>query len=72
MLNVCAIEGVYEMEIIIDKEECIGCGTCVDMCPEDVLEIDEDEKAYVANKDDCTECKACEVNCEYDAISVII
>ena len=42
------------MKIITDKKECIGCGTCVDMCPEGVLEIDEDAKAYVANNDEGT------------------
>ena len=60
------------MEIIIDKEKCIGCGVCVEMCPGEVLELGEDEKVFVANKDECTECKACEVNCEYEAITVVI
>ncbi|MDP2930170.1 MAG: ferredoxin [bacterium] len=32
------------MEIIIDKEKCIGCGTCVALCPK-AFEMDEDGKA---------------------------
>ncbi len=34
-------------QVIIDQDECIGCGTCVELCPE-VFALDEDEnKAYV-------------------------
>ena len=50
-------------------DECIGCGDCVSICPEGVLEI-EDEKSVVVNLDACTACKACTVSCEYDAIIV--
>lgn len=34
------------MEIIIDKEKCIGCGTCVAMLP-NVFAIGSDGKAEV-------------------------
>jgi ferredoxin len=35
------------MEIIIDEEECIGCGSCVELCLE-VFQMNEDkEKAEV-------------------------
>ena len=34
-------------KVNIDQEECIGCGSCHDICPE-VFGLDEDiEKAYV-------------------------
>ncbi len=36
------------MKIKIDKEKCIGCGTCVALCPE-VFDIGEDGKSYVKN-----------------------
>ncbi len=58
------------MEIVIDEERCVGCGICVQMCPEEVLAM-EGEKARVVNKEQCEECKACEVNCEYEAIKCI-
>ena len=58
------------MKIVVDADSCIGCGICVDMCPEGVLEI-EDDITTVVNMDDCIECKACEVNCEYDAIKCV-
>ncbi len=30
-------------EVIIDQEECIGCETCVELCPE-VFTFDSDEE----------------------------
>jgi len=32
---------MYEIEV--DREKCIGCGECVDVCPVDVYEM-QDEK----------------------------
>lgn len=34
------------MKIKIDKEKCIGCGTCPAVCP-DVFELGADFKAYI-------------------------
>uniref|UniRef100_A0A832GPC7 Ferredoxin n=1 Tax=Caldimicrobium thiodismutans TaxID=1653476 RepID=A0A832GPC7_9BACT len=35
--------------LVIDEELCIGCGTCVEICPE-VFELGDNEKAYVKNQ----------------------
>jgi len=32
------------MKITLDKEKCIGCGSCVAVCP-DFFEMDQDSKA---------------------------
>ena len=62
------------MKIEINREECIGldgnCGSCVQICPEGVLEI-VDNKAMVVNIERCTECRACEVACEYSILKCI-
>jgi ferredoxin len=34
------------MKAAVDKDLCMGCGVCVDLCPE-VFEMDEDNKAEV-------------------------
>jgi len=61
-----------KMKVIINEDECIGCGICAEMCPEDVLEVDEEkEVCIVARPDDCIECEACAVNCEYEAIQCV-
>jgi NAD-dependent dihydropyrimidine dehydrogenase PreA subunit len=57
------------MEIIIIKEKCVGCRSCIDLCPADepVLEL-VDNIAVVAHLEHCRECQACAVNCEYGAV----
>jgi len=56
-------------KVVIDAEECIGCGTCIDMCPE-VFEFDEDEEKAVViqaegGPEDCIEdaIASCPVDC---------
>ena len=46
-------------QVVIDTEECIGCETCVELCPE-IFAFDEDtEKAVVikpeGGDEDCIE-----------------
>jgi ferredoxin len=60
------------MEILIDKETCVGCGICIDLFPADepVLEL-IDDVAEVTHLENCQECEACAVNCEYGSVSYI-
>ena len=58
------------VEIKIDVEKCDGCGTCVDTCPVEVLEV-EGEKCVIKNIDDCLVCMACEAQCPNSAIKII-
>jgi ferredoxin len=57
------------MKVIIDEEECIGCGSCVELCPE-VFRMNEDkEKAEVilpeGGSEECNEeaIDTCPVSC---------
>ncbi len=44
------------MAILIDENECIGCETCVEMCPE-VFAMDEGiEKATVKDPESTADC----------------
>jgi len=55
-------------KITVDHELCIGCGVCVEICPE-VFEL-RDEKSWVIGEDKCDTCDCEEaiVNCPVDAI----
>lgn len=53
----------------VDLDKCTGCGSCVDVCPNEVLEI-ENDKCKVARPDDCTECESCVEECPEGAITL--
>lgn len=53
----------------LDESKCTGCGTCVDVCPHRVLQL-ENGKAVIKVKDRCMECGACMQNCPFQAIEV--
>ncbi len=57
-------------ELVVDRDLCIGCGTCVELCP-DVFELDDEEKSFVKDQSGCEKCD-CEdaiASCPADAIS---
>ncbi|MDP2974426.1 MAG: 4Fe-4S binding protein [Candidatus Diapherotrites archaeon] len=51
----------------VDSKKCTGCGTCVQVCPVNVFELQK-EKSVVKNPKDCIQCRACEVSCPAKAI----
>ena len=48
------------MPPIIDEEKCVGCGTCAQICPLDVLKFHKKEK----------NCRACAIDCPKGAITL--
>lgn len=53
----------------IDVRLCNGCSICVDVCPMDVLRMDEDtKKAFIQYLGDCQSCFLCEDECPEEAI----
>ena len=52
-----------------DPEKCIGCGTCIEVCPHGVF-AENGGKVRVDKKDYCMECGACQKNCPVETISV--
>jgi NAD-dependent dihydropyrimidine dehydrogenase PreA subunit len=56
--------------VIIDEEKCIGCGACVNLCPQKILYLEEN-KCKVHDEDKCDKLKGCEHVCPTDAIKII-
>ncbi len=56
--------------ISINREWCKACGICIEFCPRDVLDGDEEGKAIVVDEDECIECMQCEIRCPDFAIRV--
>ncbi|MFP4474117.1 MAG: mercury methylation ferredoxin HgcB [Desulfatibacillaceae bacterium] len=48
---------------------CSGCGSCAEVCPHGVLEV-ENRRVYVVDRDGCMECGACATNCPTGAIEI--
>ena len=46
---------------VIDADECIGCGICVDACPQEVLEVVN-----------CIACGDCVEECPMGAIPEVV
>jgi NAD-dependent dihydropyrimidine dehydrogenase PreA subunit len=68
-INMRALSYLNNNTLRLDKEKCIGCGRCIEVCPHAVFSI-EDKKARIINKRYCMECGACSKNCPSDAIYV--
>lgn len=56
----------------VDPELCIGCGNCVDICPE-VFEMGDDGLAYVIEGAECDDAECCQEaadSCPVEAITL--
>ena len=59
------------MVIIANLDYCNGCGDCVDICPCEVLMIENEKVKIVAGKEsDCVDCGACADECLNEVLSV--
>ncbi|HAG11717.1 MAG TPA: 4Fe-4S ferredoxin [Desulfotomaculum sp.] len=46
-------------------DECLGCGTCLESCPNEAITEGE---IYVIDQEKCTECGTCVESCPTEAI----
>ena len=60
------------MSIQINKDTCIGCGRCQQVCPGTLIYKDEAKKAYIAYPSDCWGCVSCVKECPVGAISFFL
>jgi len=49
----------------VDKEKCVGCGVCVNVCPAGAISV-KDDKAVISDK--CVDCGRCAQVCPAHAI----
>lgn len=56
---------------VIEADDCIGCGICVDACPQEVLEV-VGGISEVVNEDACIACGDCVEECPMGAIPEVV
>lgn len=55
---------------IINEDQCVGCGTCVEFCEHDVYIMGDNGKPQVVNHENCVEfCRGCSKICPVEAIT---
>ncbi len=67
------MEDVTPIEIRIDEDKCTGCGTCVSVCPVQLLQMRKVGKLMKTSAPDqsfCCKCHMCEFHCGFEAIKV--
>lgn len=56
------------MPVTVDKDNCIGCGACVGVCPVSALSLDDEGKSG-CDESVCISCLSCVGACPVSAIS---
>ncbi len=56
------------MSIQIDRDKCISCGRCSQVCPGNLIEVDQDNKALIKYPSECWGCTACLKECPVSGI----
>jgi NADH:ubiquinone oxidoreductase subunit F (NADH-binding)/(2Fe-2S) ferredoxin len=62
--NVCSGFGIFT----IDKEECILCGVCKQVCAFNAVK--ETRRNFFIDQDSCTKCRSCYIACPVGAVKV--
>lgn len=56
------------MSIRIDQKSCVGCGSCVEVCPGNLIKMDQNGKAVIRRERDCWGCTSCLKECRMGAV----
>jgi NAD-dependent dihydropyrimidine dehydrogenase PreA subunit len=54
---------------VVDEDRCTGCGNCVEICPSEVYQMEEDKSTPI-HPEECIECWACVTQCPAESIQL--
>ena len=59
------------MKLILNTDNCTGCGVCVRTCPQQILEVNKNKKLEILDESRCMGCFGCEDECNFHAIRLL-
>lgn len=60
------------MSIKIDKKKCISCDRCTQVCPGNLIYLDDHRRAEICDPKECWDCAACLKECPVQAIEMYL
>jgi adenylylsulfate reductase subunit B len=60
------------MSISINKDKCVGCRKCANVCPGNLIKMDDENRAFIKYPKDCWGCTSCIKECDHEAISFFL
>lgn len=55
--------------VVVDHDKCIGCGKCMQICPQAIIQKGSDGKVHI-DQDHCMGCRFCKTKCESGALEL--
>lgn len=62
------IYGAYE--VFFDRRKCTDCAVCVKFCPNNVLDVDKQNRVFAIREEACVGCRICQDRCPHHAIFI--
>ena len=60
------------MSVLIDRESCVHCGKCAEICPGNLIALDESGAAVLKRPEECWGCASCLKECRAGAIAYFL
>lgn len=52
----------------VNTDECVGCGACADVCPQECIDV---EDVAVIDESKCLDCGSCADECPNNCITIV-
>jgi ferredoxin len=59
-----------QLTLYVITEDCVGCGACVKVCPQDAIQ-GEKKKQHLIDRNACVKCGACLSACKFGAVRTV-
>ena len=60
------------MSVLIDRELCVRCGRCAEICPGNLIARDASGAAFLPYPEECWGCASCLKECRHGAIAYFL